>query len=336
MNTVNNKKQSTTKLKIRSKAGSKVGSKVGLKVEEILETSNEKQYVIDSKDENIDSKDENIKIKLDSILDKKLVKFDNKHQMSFFFIAYKTIDALSKDLLESENYTIPDEIINRLLLETVPSLIKEYNNNSNLRKRCRNIGNLSEMDDTFCLGRKINGTQCTRKKYNNNDFCKNHIKKLYNGRVDIPLEELSRVEHEQKDNKNLTVGHNLELVKESATESTTQINSLKSNDSKSNDSKSNDSKSNGLNKKDTTELGLSKPLKVSKRGRKSKIQFDPRQYDNEYITLWEDIVEGEKVLIDNANNIYTFDLEHPVYIGKKDVTVKLDVRKFMDSLAKKE
>jgi len=327
MNTVNNIKQSTTKLKIRSK----VGSKAGFKVEEKLETSN-------GKDENIDSKDENIKIKLDSILDKKLVKFDNKQQMSMFFIAYKSIDALSKELFESANYTIPDEIIKNVLLGTVPSLIKEYN--SNLRKRCRNIGNLSEMDDTFCLGRKINGTQCTRKKYNNNDFCKNHIKKLSNGRVDIPLEGSSRVEHEpiivqnQKDNANITPDHapdhNLELVKESAEESTTQSNSLKSNSLKSNGLRSNSLK------KDTTELGLSKPLKVSKRGRKSKIQFDPRQYDNEYITLWEDIVEGEKVLIDNANNIYTFDLEHPVYIGKKDVTVKLDVRKFMDSLAKKE
>ena len=326
MNTVNNIKQSTTKLKIRSK----VGSKAGFKVEEKLETSN-------GKDENIDSKDENIKIKLDSILDKKLVKFDNKQQMSMFFIAYKSIDALSKELFESANYTIPDEIIKNVLLGTVPSLIKEYN--SNLRKRCRNIRNLSEMDDTICLGRKIDGTQCTRKKYNNNDFCKNHIKKLYNGRVDIPLEGSSRVEHEpilvqnQKDNANITPDHapdhapdhNLELVKESAEESTTQSNSLKSNGLRSNSLK-----------KDTTELGLSKPLKVSKRGRKSKIQFDPRQYDNEYITLWEDIVEGEKVLIDNANNIYTFDLEHPVYIGKKDVTVKLDVRKFMDSLAKKE
>jgi hypothetical protein len=328
MNTVNNKKQSKTKSKVVSKARSKI--------EEKLETSNEKQYVIDSKDENI-------KIKLDSILDKKLVKFDNKQQMSFFFITYKSIDALSKELFESANYTIPDEIIKNVLLETVPTLIKEYN--SNLRKRCRSIGNLSEMDDTICLGRKIDGTQCTRKKYNNNDFCKNHIKKLSNGRVDIPLEGSSRVEHEpiepikpillqkQKENANITLDHapdhapdhNLELVKESAEESTTQSNSLKSNGLKST-----------CLKKNTTELGLSKSLKVSKRGRKSKIQFDPRQYDNEYITLWEDIVEGEKVLIDNANNIYTFDLEHPVYIGKKDVTVKLDVRKFMDSLAKKE
>jgi hypothetical protein len=73
--------------------------------------------------------------------------------------------------------------------------------------------------------------------------------------------------------------------------------------------------------------------KSNKRGRKSKVPFDPRQYDNEYITLWEDIVEGEKVLVDNNNNVYTFDIQTPVYIGKKDVNIKLDVRKFMDKLA---
>ena len=258
------------------------------------------------------------KAMLDSILDKKLVKFDNKQQMSMFFIAYKSIDALYKELSESANYTIPDEIIKHIVLETVPSLIKEYNNN--IRKRCRSIGNLSGMDDTICLGRKIDGTQCTRKKYNNNDFCKNHIKKLSNGRIDIPLEKSIREEQvhiivqNQKENANANanLNHNLEVVKESTEESKIQLEQ----------------------RKDTTkELNVSKPLKTSKRGRKSKIQFDPRQYDNEYITLWEDIVEGEKVLIDNANNIYTFDLEHPVNIGKKDDTIKLNIKKIIDSLA---
>ena len=56
------------------------------------------------------------KAMLDSILDKKLVKFDNKQQMSMFFIAYKSIDALYKELSESENYTIPDEIIKHIVL----------------------------------------------------------------------------------------------------------------------------------------------------------------------------------------------------------------------------
>jgi len=266
-------------------------------------------------EEKTSDKDENNKAMLDSILDKKLVKFDNKQQMSMFFIAYKSIDALYKELSESANYTIPDEIIKHVVLETVPSLIKEYN--SNLRKRCRsNNGNGHGIDDTICLGRKIDGAQCTRKKYNNNEFCKNHIKKLPNGRVDIPLEKSTTELPILMQSKNENI---IPTVEEQDTESLEEPTKLEDN----------------LNKIET-EISNSKPLKTSKRGRKSKIQFDPRQYDNEYVTLWEDIIEGEKVLIDNANNIYTFDLEHPVYIGKKDVTVKLDIRKFMDSLAKKE
>ena len=324
MNSANNIKQSKTKLKVESNVESKVESnvesKADLKVKSKAEPSDKDEH-------------EYNKAMLDSILDKKLVKFDNKQQMSMFFIAYKSIDALYKELSESAHYTIPDEIIKRVVLETVPSLIKEYN--SNLRKRCRSKNNLDGMDDTICLGRKIDGTQCTRKKYNNNDFCKNHIKKLSNGRVDIPLEESNRedkvpiIVQNQKEhinanaNANATLDHNSELVKESVEESKRQSDSLDSLNSL-----------NSLNKINTTKSNVSKPLKTSKRGRKSKIQFDPRQYDNEYVTLWEDIVEGEKVLIDNANNIYTFDLEHPVYIGKKDVTIKLNIKKIIDSLAK--
>ena len=41
-----------------------------------------------------------------------------------------------------------------------------------------------------------------------------------------------------------------------------------------------------------------------KRGRKPKIEFDPRQYDPNYITLWEDIVDNQKVLVDIKNNVY--------------------------------
>jgi hypothetical protein len=261
-------------------------------------------------------KDDTNKAMLDNILDKKLVKFDNKHQMSMFFIAYKSIDALYKELCDSVHYTIPDEIIKRVVLETVPSIIKEYN--SNLRKRCRS-NTKPGSDDTICLGRKIDGTQCTRKKYNNNDFCKNHMKKLPNGRVDIPLET--------------------NTAATAATAATTTPATAKE-DSNVNINKPVPEPIANANLADEVSsvekvATDSKPIKVSKRGRKSKIQFDPRQYDNEYITLWEDIVEGEKVLIDNANNIYTFDLEHPVYIGKKDITVKLNIRKFMDSLAKK-
>jgi hypothetical protein len=267
-------------------------------------------------------------ILLDNILDKKLVKFDNKQQMSMFFVAYKSINALYKELADVANYTIPDEIIKRIVLETVPSIINEYN--GNLKKRCRaaetasaaavasasalvsntikeesgagagaNASEIVVADETICLGRKMDGSQCTRKKYNNADFCKNHIKNLPNGRIpDVSASSASASASASADKPS--------IVEENANSNVPEEPLVEETKSK---------------------------LKISKRGRKSKIVFDPRQYDNEYITLWEDIVEGEKVLVDNAGNVYTFDLEHPVYIGKKDITKIIGVRKIMDSIA---
>jgi hypothetical protein len=69
----------------------------------------------------------------------------------------------------------------------------------------------------------------------------------------------------------------------------------------------------------------------NKRGRKRKVKFDPRQYDNEYITLWEDIINGQKVLLDGYNNIYTYDLQAPQYIGKKYIDTKIDLSKYNTS-----
>lgn len=285
----------------------------------------------------IESKDE---IELDSILDNKMVNFDNKLQMSMFFIAYKSIDALYKELLKSSNYIIQDEIIKRVVLETIPDLIKNYN--SNLRKRFRNNGNISKncVDDTICLGRKIDNTQCTRKKYNNNDFCKYHINKLCNGRVDIPLKpsinDSTRLEqefqHKHIINTNYKEKENPKDIEIKEQENQKNIEIKEQVNSKDIEITQNIPE---LVIDNENKLNYSKSIQKSKRGRKPKIQFDPRQYDNEYITLWEDIVEGEKVLIDNSNNIYTYNLEHPVYIGKKDITVKLGIRQIIDSLATK-
>ncbi len=275
-------------------------------------------------------------ILLDNILDKKLVKFDNKQQLSMFFTAYKSINALYKELADSVNYTIPDEILKKVVLEIVPSIIKDYN--SNLRKRCR--VNIVEniQDETICLARKINGSQCSRKKYNNNDLCKNHITKLPNGRVDIPLNEsLSTLDggHTTKEIFAKTYDDD-DDDNGNQTETSQRQNDNIEPDSKFKKESVKAKELTNTMEKDDMKAPTPAPVKVSKRGRKSKIQFDPRQYDNEYITLWEDIVEGEKVLVDNTNNVYTFNLEHPVYIGKKDVTAKLNIKKFMDEIAIKK
>lgn len=197
---------------------------------------------------------------IDKILNNSLIKFDNnKIQKSMFFVCHKSIDAFCNNLKKTYNITIPQEFIDEQIINNIPNLIKEYT--SNLKKRCKKYINI----ELICLGRKLDGKQCTRKKYNENEFCKSHLNKLSNGRID----EAAKL-----------------VIK-------------------------------------------------NKRGRKRKIDFDPRQYDNEYITLWEDIISGERVLIDNNNNIYTFDIERPQYIGKKSITNKIDIVSILKEIKQK-
>jgi hypothetical protein len=173
-----------------------------------------------------------------------------------FFVCYKTLTAFCNDIKTNHNINIPTEIMDKHINTDLPHIINEYT--GNLKKRCKKIINV----DLICFGRKLDGKQCTRKKFNDSDYCKSHNHKLSNGRIDEPVK---------------------------------------------------------INVK-------------NKRGRKRKIDFDPRQYDNEYITLWEDIINGEKVLIDSNNNIFTFDLEKPHYIGKKELNNKLDIVSILNKI----
>jgi len=68
---------------------------------------------------------------------------------------------------------------------------------------------------------------------------------------------------------------------------------------------------------------ISVPM-VQKRGRKRKFKYDPRMCDNDYATLWEDIVDGERVLVDNDGNVFSYDENSPIYLGKKTLEGKID------------
>jgi hypothetical protein len=193
---------------------------------------------------------------IDHILNNGIVKFDNKNQTSMFFICYKALNIFCNDMKSKYNCTIPQDFIDKHIVESIPSIIKEYT--GNLKKRCKKVVS----GDLICLGRKLDNKQCTRKKHNGTEFCKSHLIKLSNGRID-------------------------------------QANNV---------------------------------VVRNKRGRKRKVEFDPRQYDNEYLTLWEDIINGEKVLLDGNNNIYTFDLENPQYLGKKTIDTKLDLTKILKDI----
>ena len=223
------------------------------------ELKNNKTKKTDTENKNTDNKNTDNN-DIDNILNKGLVKFDNKIQTSMFFVCYKAMTTFCNDIKSNHNIIIPNEFIDNHITNILPNIIKEYT--GNLKKRSKKIINL----DMICLGRKLDCKQCTRKKHNDSEFCKSHFIKLSNGRIDLPMK---------------------------------------------------------INVK-------------NKRGRKRKVDFDPRQYDNEYITLWEDIINGEKVLIDINNNIFSFDLINPQYIGKKEIENKLDILSILNEIEKEK
>lgn len=61
-----------------------------------------------------------------------------------------------------------------------------------------------------------------------------------------------------------------------------------------------------------------------KRGRKRKIPINIKYNDPDYIVMWPEICMAQKVLVDKFDNVYTFDLENPVWIGVKTVYGKID------------
>ena len=67
---------------------------------------------------------------------------------------------------------------------------------------------------------------------------------------------------------------------------------------------------------------VSQPLK--KRGRKRKIALDPKYFNKDYITMWPEICMGQKVLVDRYDNVYSYDLENPRWLGVKSVFGKID------------
>ena len=63
---------------------------------------------------------------------------------------------------------------------------------------------------------------------------------------------------------------------------------------------------------------------IRKRGRKRKVEISDKFKDNTYVTLWTEIVEGDKRLVDRFNNVYTFDLNNPKFLGVKQLTGKIN------------
>lgn len=64
---------------------------------------------------------------------------------------------------------------------------------------------------------------------------------------------------------------------------------------------------------------------VTRRGRKRKTEFSDKIYNDEFVAMWEHIIENEKYLMDKYGNIYTFDVEHPKFLGKQTLANKIEL-----------
>ena len=63
---------------------------------------------INNKGNNVDNVN-TVDISIDNILNNGLLDFDNKNQTSMFFVTYKSLDVIYKELYEKYNFTIPKE-----------------------------------------------------------------------------------------------------------------------------------------------------------------------------------------------------------------------------------
>ena len=137
----------------------------------------------------------------------------------------------------SSDYKIPqDQLISRDQEDISKMGIK-------LGMKRRNRRSLPK--DLQCMGRKIDGGQCTRSRRNGEEFCLSHLKRLPHGRIDDP---------------------------------------------------------NFVNKE------------KGKRGRKKKeINYN----DEEYLCVHLELIKGKQYLLDENENVFSYNLESPVFLGKK-------------------
>ena len=241
----------------------------------------------------------------------------NKQQLITYHIVCKVLEHYNKSLIDYNNtlttiqpIIIPNELLENMLNTISPDIIKNYNKNI----KPSNKKTISETDR--CEGRKLDNTQCSRSKYikgeGANIYCKSHKNKLSNGSINS-----MRIETPQQQ---------LQSQSQSQTQSQTQTQSQSQSQSQTQTQTKTQTQTQHPQQSQTQHPQQS-ILSKSRRGRKRKVVFDPRRNDNEYITVWEDLIDGHKVLIDNKNNIYTFDIINPVYLGKKTLDFKIDETK---------
>jgi hypothetical protein len=151
---------------------------------------------------------------------------------------FKLIKQEISNILNNINtkYNIQDDL-NELYSENISKIGVKFG----IKKRNRR----TLPNELQCMGRKLDGLQCTRSKRPGNDYCLSHIKNLPHGRIDDETFDLNN-----KSSKN-----------------------------------------------------------------KKKNLFN--QENTDFIATHIEIINNEKVLIDSNNNMYSFNIDAPVFLGKK-------------------
>ena len=225
-----------------------------------------------------------------------------------------------KNILLNHNETkqLPVDIKNKQNDNNSKTLNKdEIKNTSKNIKYNSNFTNI-ENDNLNCK---------KTKKTNIMDYLKNKstIRKTEN--IDNENIDNENIDNENIDNENINNIDNKTRV--TIKRKKVLINSkLKKSKSKNNINKNKTIiKNNDLKKKEKTDKkdnSSNENIVKKKRGRKRKVELNDKFSDPNYITVWPEIWNGQKVLIDMDNHIFTFDKTNPKYIGKKKIDNKLE------------
>lgn len=215
-------------------------------------------------------------------------------------------------------------------------------NNKTITHTNSNI--ITSIDETeFSEFDKLNKSDNT-KKYNDNDYynqdiyANKKIKKIRKKKLKIinistknddkkNIDNINILENNENidiENGNSETNANLEennIDQNIATKITNKKDKKKEN-IEENLELSKNNKENKISK--IIENNIIKKKNEKKRGRKRKNIIDKLYYDDNYVALWEEICNGERILIDSQNNAFTFDMEKPKYLGKLILEGKID------------
>ena len=108
-----------------------------------------------------------------------------------------------------ENICIDNNLDSNQVLEKYSNEIIKIGSKFGVKKRNRRV----LAPDLQCMGRKLDGKQCTRGKRDNSEFCKSHENKLPYGRIDEPFKgkEINKRGRKRKDKNNNFIATHVEV-----------------------------------------------------------------------------------------------------------------------------